>query len=68
MVMTTVMVIGTLQTTPEGGGPNRMKLHIVRPAGMAFAHRMKRAIAIRTGIFEHKSAIRRNDVISHLLS
>lgn len=68
MVMTMVMMIGNLQTTPEGGGPNHMKLHYVRPAGMAFAHRMKRAIAVWTGIIEHKSAIRRNDVISHLLS
>lgn len=34
---------------------------------MAFAHRMKRATAVRTCIFEHKGAMRRNDVISHLL-
>lgn len=46
MVMTMVMMIGTLQTTPEGGGPNHMKLRYVRPAAMAFAHRMKRAIAV----------------------
>lgn len=70
MVRTMVMMIGTLQTTPEGEGPNHMKLHYVRPAGMAFAHRMKTSqnSPVQTSIIEHKSAMRRNDVICHLLS
>lgn len=41
-IMIMMMMMGALQTTPEGYGPNHMKLHCVRPVGMAFAYRMKR--------------------------